>query len=103
MFMWWRQENGLKDSPITTLDIEQYSQKAARLGRRGWYWSEMQLSHSVSWLNKKFASLFFSIFPNAAPAFAKKDELAGLKDGPSSYFLLTITEEQKRMRNRRRA
>jgi hypothetical protein len=54
------------------------------------------LSIVGQWGNKKLARMFFSVFPDAAPAFAKRDELAGLKHGPSSFFLKSISEDKRK-------
>lgn len=48
--------------------------------------------------------LFFIVFPSAKKAFRSQDELTGLTKGPSSYFLMSVseyTEEAKKVRPRR--
>lgn len=94
MFMWWRKERQKAD-PLVTAAASTLSGKCMRLARRGWYAIEMQAGKAGMWCNKKATRLFLSLFPSAAPAFAKKDELAGLSHGPSSFFLMSISQEQK--------
>lgn len=100
MVMWWHNSENAEQPPLDTSLVDRYSGKALRLVRRGWYATQLYAAVVLRWSNKRFATLFFRIFPNAEPAFAKRDYLAGLKHGPSSYFLHTITEDQKKSRRR---
>ncbi len=95
MFIWWQNERGEK-APLATDTALVYLDKCARLARRGWYASALYARTIGIWGNKKVSKLFFKLFPDAAPAFAKRDALLGLTQGPSSFFLLSISEEQKR-------
>jgi len=94
MFMWWRQEQGTSEQLATTAALA-YSQKSIRLGRRGWYHLAMRAKTLGALLNRLAARIFFTLFPSAQPAFAKRDALAGLSQGPSSFFLMSISQEQK--------
>lgn len=94
MFMWWRKEKSLHD-PLATDVALTYLEKCVRLARRGLYASEMYAKEAGTWSGKKVSRAFFSLFPGAASAFAKRDELVGLHSGPSSFFLLSISETQK--------
>jgi hypothetical protein len=93
MYVWWKEEQGLAQASATTVATA-YFAICARLTRRGWYACTMYAKALGAWTNKKMQKLFFSLFPGAQPAFAKHDELAGLKHGPSSYFLRSISEKE---------
>ncbi len=95
MYIWWKEERGEKTTLATDVAFD-YFEKCARLTRRGWYASALYARTLGMWGNKKASKLFFRLFPDAAPAFAKRDALLGLTQGPSSFFLLSISEEQKR-------
>jgi hypothetical protein len=94
MFLWWQKERNTNE-PLATDVALTYADKGQRLLRRGWYFSQRHLKEWALWGSKKVSKVFFSLFPNAAPAFAKRDELAGLKQGPSSFFLLSLSEKEK--------
>lgn len=67
-------------------------EKGVRSSRRLWFLILRGISRFRSYLTKLITKLFFMIFPNARAAFEKKDELTGLEQGPSSYFLMSISE-----------
>jgi hypothetical protein len=93
MYVWWKKEQGTEQMPATIVAAE-YAAVGARLSRRGWYAFMLQVRALGNWGNKKFQKIFFSLFPDAEPAFAKHDQLAGLKHGPTSYFLRSISEKE---------
>jgi hypothetical protein len=93
MYVWWRTENGVSDKPALAV-ANTYVAACIRLSRRGWYACTMYAKAVGIWGNKKMQKVFFALFPSAEPAFAKRDELVGLKDGPTSYFLRTISEKE---------
>lgn len=100
MGIWWQKEHN-NEKEFSFDQISYYGQYCARLARRGWYRCIFYLSRFGAWSNKKFARIFFSIFPNAEPAFTKKDTLTGLEHGPSSFFLKSISEKEgKRSRKK---
>lgn len=90
MLLWWHED---KDSAPATLDSVAMRQieRIIRLTRRSYYASMLYGGHALTWGNKNFSRAFVQLFPKAAPAFQKYDPLAGLEDGPSSYFLHSIT------------
>ncbi len=94
MYLWWQEVRKAHEALATDLALE-YLDKGVRLARRGWYASEMHLKAVSSWSNKKLQKVFFSLFPSAESAFTKHDELAGLSQGPSSFFLMSISEKEK--------
>lgn len=96
MFIWWQKEKHAKESLATDALIT-YAYKGTRLARRGLYAGEMYARSFGTWTGEKMANLFFKLFPSAVPAFAKKDELVGLSHGPSSFFLLSISEAKKKL------
>jgi hypothetical protein len=100
MRIWWKKERGLTQE-FSEEHLLSYSKKGVRLTRRLWYRFTFYGQQVLTWLQRKLAKVFFSIFPNAAPAFAKKDGLVGLKHGPSSFFLKTISEKEEKKTRRR--
>ena len=50
----------------------------------------------LGFVAKKIVIFFFKLFPNAKLAFKKVDQLQGIKHGPSSFFLKTISEHKKK-------
>lgn len=97
MYIWWKQEQGLTFSPVSLDEtIAPLSDKMTRIARRKWYITLLYGKKAVRWNARHLTDLFYAIFPNAKVAFAKRDALTGLKDGPSSYFLKTISEKDKK-------
>jgi len=94
MYIWWQKEQKVQEALATDVALE-YLEKCIRLGRRGWYASEMHLRALALWGGKKMGKVFFSLFPSAEAAFTKRDSLAGLSHGPSSFFLMSISEKRK--------
>lgn len=74
-------------------------EKGARLVRRGWFKLLRNINILREQLTKVAARIFFWIFPKARKAFEKKDELTGLDHGPSSYFLMSVSESKKEFEN----
>ena len=70
-------------------------EKSARLARRGWFKFLRATDKTREQLTKIAAKIFFWIFPKARKAFETKDELTGLEHGPSSYFLMSVSESKK--------
>lgn len=66
--------------------------KSIRLARRGWFLVLRYLDKLKAIVEKVLTKIFFAVFPNARKAFEKKDELIGLEHGPSSYFLMSVSE-----------
>lgn len=94
MYAWWRQESGAPvRTPATAIAVS-YAAVCTRLARRGWYACMLYVGTVRRWTNRKVQKVFFSLFPAAKPAFAKHDALAGLKHGPTSYFLRSISEKE---------
>ncbi len=70
-------------------------QKSARLARRGWFKFLRAVDRLQDKLTNIAARIFFWIFPKARKAFENKDALTGLEHGPSSYFLMSVSESKK--------
>jgi hypothetical protein len=102
MYVSWKRSEGLNPSPIKQEVFVSYWSKMVRKARRTYYRSLFTFKQSLTWGNKQFGHVFFSLFPSAEPAFAKRDMLAGLKDGPTSYFLMSISQEEPRKTRRTR-
>lgn len=96
MFAWWKKESGIVFPLLRFSSIFMYQDKTARLARRAGYGGMLYLKQSFFWAMKKMSKLFYAVFPNAERAFTEKDELVGLKQGPSSYFLMSLSEEEKK-------
>lgn len=70
-------------------------EKSARLIRRIWFKFLRNINVLREKLTDLMAKIFFWIFPKARKAFEVKDELIGLEHGPSSYFLMSVSESKK--------
>jgi hypothetical protein len=70
-------------------------EKGVRLARRVWFKFLRNVNILRDQLTKAAARIFFWIFPKARKAFETKDELTGLEHGPSSYFLMSVSESKK--------
>lgn len=92
MYGIWRKDTNEQITPSVEEVLTPAYQRSTRLLRRGWF----KLLRSFEYLQKKsekiFLKIFFTVFPNAKKAFEKKDELTGLEHGPSSYFLMSVSE-----------
>ena len=99
MALWWR---SVQEKPIKIIkreDVVYRWNKAARIARRSWYESQRYSKKAVSWGNEKVTNAFVTVFPKSKPAFVEKDLLTGLQDGPSSYFLASLSKTKKKARN----
>ena len=95
MRIWWNKEHHI-EQPLSSENVARLGEKGARLLRRGWYRTLFYGEIVRSWGSSMFARAFFYFFPSAKPAFAKKDELVGLAHGPSSFFLKSISEKDRK-------
>jgi hypothetical protein len=95
VFLSWKESEGTVFEPITQSFFVEKWNVLARLVRRGWYRANLEGKTVLTWSGKKAEGAFVTVFPKAAPAFTKKDELTGLKQGPSSYFLKSISIPKK--------
>lgn len=95
VFLSWKESTGAVFEPITQSFFLEKWGAAIRLVRRGWYRANMEGKTVLTWSGKQAEGAFVTVFPKAAPAFIKKDELTGLKQGPSSYFLKSISVPKK--------
>ena len=90
----WRTARNLPE--ISAHDrLHQYGTACARLARKGWYSVLWCNAKAWNWLGSKAQSVFFLIFPKAKPAFVEKNVLAGLSDGPLSYYLKSLSDKEK--------
>jgi hypothetical protein len=93
MYAVWKQKNKHQEVNSISEIVPQYYSKSSRFLRRLWF-GILRLVSKLGDITTIFATkVFFGIFPKAKRAFEKKDELTGLEQGPSSYFLMSITEE----------
>ncbi len=73
-------------------EIDPLVKRGVRGGRRIWFLVLRMVDKLRFYTARLVAKLFFRIFPKARAAFKNKEELAGLEQGPSSYFLMSISE-----------
>lgn len=97
MYGVWRANNEAASEHGVAEALAPTYKKSARLIRRGWFALLRVLNLLRSGLEKVVTKIFFSIFPNAKKAFEKKDELTGLEHGPSSYFLMSVSEYKEEL------
>ena len=97
MYLWWQSDRGGISSALTPQEIALRAEKVARLTRRGWYSTLRYINYILAVMFSYIARGFFALFPKAAQAFEKKDVLTGLTHGPSSFFLLSISESRKKV------
>lgn len=81
----------------TNVEIKQISNKYLRETRKFWFLFLRIINTLRDLATKIIAKAFFYIFPKAKSVFEKKDELAGLEHGPSSYFLMSISEDKTKV------
>ncbi len=91
----WRAAEGNPGKVLTEEIIDTQVQKYLRLMRRGWYGTERTAEQALRWSGNKTRDAVVKVFPGTAPVFEKApDALTGLKHGPSSYFLKSISEKE---------
>ncbi len=78
-------------------ELEQISNKYARSFRKAWFLILRITKRLRGFMTKIIAKAFFYVFPKAKTVFEPKDELAGLEHGPSSYFLMSISENKDKV------
>lgn len=96
MLLWWRSE---QEKPIKTIgqkDLVRSVNKVVRLARRSWYGGVRYSNQIALWGNKKARKAIVTLFPKSKAAFVSQDTLAGLKHGPSSYFLANLSKPAKK-------
>ena len=101
MLLWWHEGTHAEHTMLDAVALKQI-ERIIRLSRRSYYAGMLYSTRAFNWGNKSMGRAFVHVFPNAAPAFQKHDMLAGLEDGPSSYFLHSIsrsTTRQKKQKN----
>ncbi len=102
MLLWWHEGTHAEQTTLDTVALKQV-ERVIRLTRRSYYAGMLYSARAFNWGNKSMGRAFVHVFPKAAPAFQKHDMLAGLEDGPSSYFLHSISsskEGQKKPKHR---
>ncbi len=99
MYGVWKKNAKQESVPDAIEALAPVYNKGTRLIRRGWFFVLRYLSVFRAFLEKVITKAFFAIFPNARKAFEKKDELTGLEHGPSSYFLMSVSEYKAEFQN----
>lgn len=107
MLMLWRKEG--QQTETLADELNPLVSKGARTARRTWFLFLRGVRKAQDFLTLIITKLFFTLFPKAKKAFEKKDELTGLQQGPSSYFLMSISEgkelpekEESKIRRKRK-
>jgi hypothetical protein len=107
MLMLWRKEGQQTETLVE--ELNPLVSKSVRTVRRTWFLFLRGVNNVRDFLTTLIIKLFFTLFPKAQKAFEKKDELTGLQQGPSSYFLMSISEgkelsekEQPKIRRKRK-
>lgn len=90
MLMLWRKEG--QQTETLAEELNPLVNKSVRTIRRTWFLFLRGVRKVQDFLTLIITKLFFALFPKAQKAFEKKDELTGLQQGPSSYFLMSISE-----------
>ncbi len=94
LYLWWREETGTPVQSLTVPTITRKIDHLARIGRRGWYTVCRVVDMLLHKIGSSIIKTILRIAPRLTPAFTQKDVLTGLKHGPSSYFLMTISEKK---------
>jgi hypothetical protein len=103
MYILWSTEQGKEHARFTDHSIAAIV-RTVRTLRRYLYATRRWLLVVLKGIKTSALYLFFIVFPNAKKAFRSHDELTGLTKGPSSYFLMSVseyTEEAKKVRPKR--
>ncbi len=95
MYLAWKFDQGVASGTIRTAPFLVRWERGIRLTRRGWYGAAMHAKQVLNWGNRKAGDAIVSVFPKTAPLFTKPDALTGLTDGPSSFFLKSISPSVK--------
>ncbi len=90
MLMIWRKEGQQTETLVE--ELNPIVNKGVRTARRTWFLFLRGIDVLRAFLTRIITKIFFILFPKAQKAFEKKDELTGLQQGPSSYFLMSISE-----------
>ncbi len=92
MYGVWKKNEKQESVPDALEALAPVYNKGTRLLRRGWFTVLRYLRLVRVFFEKILIRIFFAVFPNARKAFEKKDERTGLDHGPSSYFLMSVSE-----------
>ncbi len=101
MYLSWKISEGVPLEIIESGSFIATGALLARLGRRGWYSVSFYTNQMLGWGTKRFRKFFVKVFPTSARAFVKHDALTGLTQGPSSYFLKSISPSAPKPKTRR--
>ncbi len=94
LYLWWREETGNPVAPLTAPVIARKIDQCIRICRRGWYSSCRIVDTTSRKTGSYILNILLRIAPRLEQVLTRKDALTGLKHGPSSYFLMTISEKK---------
>lgn len=95
VYVSWKVSQGIHSSPIEAAPFVTRWARTIRLARRGWYGTSIQIHKALSWCSAHLTKAFVKVFPKSSSMFIKHDAMTGLTQGPSSYFLKSISVPQK--------
>lgn len=99
MYGVWKKNAKQETVPDALEAITPVYNKSTRLLRRAWF-TVLRYTRKIRlFFEKILIKVFFAVFPDARKAFEKKDELTGLEHGPSSYFLMSVSESKAELLN----
>lgn len=107
MVILWKTHESRSEDYVSV--VHPLIKKSMQVARRIWFTLLRAITAARIFSTRIITKLFFAIFPNARKAFEQKDELTGLEQGPSSYFLMSISEgkeevvsQEKKSRRKRK-
>ncbi len=95
MYISWKATEGVPLALVESTTFLVLWHRATRLSRRGLYSTQLFSKKVFDWSTQKTRSTLVKFFPTSAPLFAKRDMMTGLTHGPSSYFLKSISKNEK--------
>ncbi len=103
VYLSWQASVHTPFTPITPIAVLPLYMRLERLLRRGWYAFRLQTRKVGIWSGKHAEHAFVKVFPGAAPAFSRYDNLTGRQQGPSSYFLKSLSTRSQTIRRSTRS
>lgn len=91
MYSLWKKDD--LERKYLESNINRFSYKTAQVSRKIYFLLTRKIDILRSKITLYLAKAFFFFFPKAKKAFEKKDALTGIEQGPSSYFLMSISKE----------
>ena len=91
MFLLWRKHENAHIVEKENIVINKFTRNLRKI-----LFGVIRLINKIkTFIKKHLTKVLIFIFPKASKAFEVKDPLIGLEQGPSSYFLMSISEDIK--------